>query len=158
MAALTAVKTAAGPYPTRLLEREGSALLLFGAAFLGANDGIHIRDAGMYATVVDTDEQRLAEMRELYPATWVFVHDDAIEYAARARDKSFDIVSVDCYTGNASRLCLSMAPEWARLARRVVVVTAGRGDLDEPFAPPDGWRSWVMRRTPLAQWLVMERK
>jgi hypothetical protein len=117
MGALTEVAAAAGPYPTRLLERERTALLLFGAAYLGANDGYHIREAGMYATVVDTDDQRLAEMFEVYPATWTFVPKTPTSTRHGAKSQSFDVVSVDCFTGDASALCVKLAPEWTRIAR-----------------------------------------
>jgi hypothetical protein len=157
MGALTEVAAAAGPYPTRLLERERSALLLFGAAYLGANDGYHIREAGMYATVVDTDDQRLAEMFEVYPATWTFVPEDAYLYAERCESQSFDVVSVDCFTGDASALCVKLAPEWTRIARHAVTVTVAPADV-VGFVSPDGWRASLMRRTPLASWLVLERK
>jgi hypothetical protein len=112
----------------------------------------------MYATVVDIDARRLAEMEEAYPATWKFVAENAYQYASRCESQSFDVVSVDCFTGDASALCVKLVPEWTRIARRAAVITATSADVAGGFTAPEGWRAWLMRRTPLAHWLVLERK
>src|SRR5690242_14568719 len=108
-------------YPVRVLEGCTSALVLFAAAFGGRQDAAHIRDAGLTATCVDTDPVALAGMERDYPADWTFVVGDALD-DQRYDDGSFDLVSVDPFTGTAMDRSAERIAEWCRIARRAVVL------------------------------------
>ena len=74
------------------------ALLLFGAAFLGVNDAIHLAAAALAdVTVVDIDSERLDAMRALYPDTWELVAAHAFDFVQRrhAAGERYDLVSAD---------------------------------------------------------------
>jgi len=121
-----------------------TALLLFGAGFHGWNDGWHVAHAGIHGTVVDINAERLHEMRDLYPADWKFIQNDAFVAAQRAADMggSFDLVSVDCFT-NLSDTCFREIPLWTSIARRTVLITVTSDTLAGPARgarAPEGWR------------------
>ena len=82
-ATLEHVAEQARPYPAHLLDGCETGLCLFAAAFLGHNDAIHFAEAGLHTTCIDIDEDRLGEMRELYPSEWEFAVFDAWDYARR---------------------------------------------------------------------------
>jgi len=152
---MTAVLAPTGPFPAEVLVGARSALFLFGAAFLGANDAIHARAAGVPGTVVDRDPERLEQMRRLYPDTWTFVCRDAFEFVyCEGFSWRWDVVSCDPFTGIAADRCLSLLPDIAGLARRALTLTI-------PHALPaqslDGWEATTMKRTRLADWLVLTR-
>jgi len=129
---------------------------LFAAGFLGQNDAIHMWRDGMRVTCVDRDQDRLEEMRGLYPDDWLFLPGDAWASAAdwRAQDARWDVVSVDNFTGEIEPRVLDSLPLWCSLARRLVTVTLGNGS---GYVVPDGWRGRTMRRSPIASWLVLTR-
>lgn len=150
------VAMAARPYPSDLLEGCSAGLALFSAAFLGHNDAVHFAEAGMRGTCVDINGERLAEMRDLYPADWDFIEDDAWKFAERMRSGQFtwDAVSADTFTGSAMRRSLKSLPLWCSLARKVVTVTITAGAL---YLVPDGWRAWHYERATGVSWVVLER-
>lgn len=152
-ASLEDIAVEACPYPTHLLPRGGTGLCLFAAGFLGQNDAIHMWQAGMDVTCVDTDEERVREMRSLYPDDWTFVIEDAWRFEKVATD-IYDVVSVDNFTGKIEPRVLGSLPLWCALARSLVTVTLGRG---ADYEVPAGWNSTTMRRSPLASWLVLTR-
>jgi len=154
MDALEGLRRNAGPYPTDLLKDCASALLLFGAGFLGMNDGIHMADAGLFACVVDIDRPRLEHMAKIYPSDWMFVESDAWEFAERCGTK-FDIVSVDNFTGDAETPVLTSLSLWCSLAVKLVTVTRTRKPID--FTIPWGWEPSLVERSSRANWLVLER-
>jgi hypothetical protein len=121
------------PFPTEALEGSTTALVLFAAAFHGKQDAIHIADAGLTATCVDTDAKRLGEMVLAYPEQWEYVTGDAFEYAL-ITERQWDVVSVDCPT-NLFDKCEEWLSVWTMLARRLVVL----GTDDRMLEPPDGW-------------------
>jgi hypothetical protein len=155
---LDRVRAEAAPetYPVRVLEGCESALVLFAAAWHGKQDAIHVADAGLSATCVDTDAVRLGEMAEAYPADWEFVTADVFEYAARA-DRQWDVVSIDCPT-NLFDMCAALVPLWCLLARRAVVI--GSGPNTETVTP-EGWlRPPCLKRSNFAggvYWIVLQR-
>ena len=54
-------------YPVEALRGLRTALMGFCAAFLGRQDCVWVEEAGLVATCVDTDAERLFEMAGLYP-------------------------------------------------------------------------------------------
>ena len=127
-------RSGAHGYPVGVLEGCETALVLFAAGFHGANDGIHIADAGIVATCVDIQSDRLHEMEAAYPSSWEFVVGDVFDYAAAA-DGRWDVVSVDCPTGLFGR-CAETIDVWCSLARRAVILGTGH---DTGLEVPEGW-------------------
>lgn len=157
-ASLETIRIKAHPhYPTDVLQDCQSALLLFGAGFYGANDGIRFHDAGVERVVcVDTDAERLAVMQRLYPESWAFVTADVWEYLDGCADR-FDVISADPPTNLSDRTLRSL-PHLCKLARRAVVVgttfSAWRKTL---VAIPGYWqRTGVLARNDEVCWLVWE--
>jgi len=129
------VPAEAGLYPRELLDGCADALVLFAAGFYGRQDAVWVADAGLTATCIDRDRGRLDAMADLYPDTWEFVCTDAFAYAERMDGRRvWDVVSLDPSTNLFTR-CAALAPLWARLARRNLVIGCGR---QEP-PPPPGW-------------------
>lgn len=154
----------ARPYPASLLEGCETGLVLFAAAFLGHNDAIHFAEAGMRCTCVDIDGARLAEMRALYPADWTFVEDDAWGFAQQQLARweylavsaiPADVVSVDTFTGSATRRSLDSLPLWCSLARKLVTATYTSG---EAYEVPEGWRATLYERASGVYWLVLQKQ
>lgn len=147
-------------FPTDALEGCRDALLLFGAGFLGVNDGWWVADAGLLATVVDLDGGKLELMRAVYPPDWVFVEADAFEFARRGLGVGgFDFVSVDCFTNLAEQV-LAELPLWLRLARKALIVTVTADVFAELSAirVPEGWRvEPLMQRSRTVYWLILRR-
>lgn len=121
-------------YPCDMLIGCKDALVLFAAGFHGKQDAFWIAEAGLAATCVDNDAQKLLEMRHVYPIAWEFITDDAFEYIATI-DRRWDVVSVDCPSGAFDR-CADLIGDWCRLARHAVVLGTGP---DTPLEAPDGW-------------------
>lgn len=144
---------AAGPFPDELLVGARSALFLFGAAFLGANDAVWALNAGVRSTVVDRDAERLEEMRTLYPASWRFVGEDVFEFIASA-SRRWDVVTADPFTGDTADRCLAMLPAFARITNDTLIVTISSR---VPSPKVAGWKVSRMPRTRLADWLVLTR-
>ena len=153
---LTHVAMEARPYPTHLLEGCETGLVLFAAAFLGHNDAIHFAEAGMRGVCVDIDRERLDEMRELYPSEWMFLPFDAFKLAAELaqEEASWDVVSVDTFTGDIMRRSLDSLELWCLLANRLVTVTYTPG---EAYEVPQGWKGDLYERATNVYWLVLTR-
>lgn len=145
-----------GPYPTELLEGAGSALFLFGAGFLGANDAGHAAAAGVPSTVVDIDEAKLEQMRGLYPDDWEFVRADAFDYIAAQRGRRrWDLVSVDPFLGSSDLRCQAILPGLLELTNGPLVLGCAR--LASPDIPA-GWDRRLLGRSSRASWLVLTAK
>lgn len=142
-------------YPTEILDGYSTALVLFAAGFYGRQDAIHIADAGLTATCVDTNAENLVRMRWIYPDGWTFLALDAYEFAwgAAQAGQTWDVVSVDCPTG-AFQDCAEMIDVWGALADHAVVLgTAPRASV----TPPTGFRHVnAVRRSSVAEWAVFE--
>jgi hypothetical protein len=153
---LDRISREARPYPAYLLKTGWSGLALFAAAYLGHNDSIHFARNEMRGWCVDTDAEKLAKMRESYPPHWIFVKQDAWEFAALARGSGlmWDVVSVDTFTGDASKRSMETIDLWCSLARHVVTATMGRTDS---VMVPQGWRAEHFERSARADWLVLQR-
>lgn len=108
---------------------------MFCAAFHGRQDALWIADAGLDATCVDTDGDKLAEMEAVYPDGWEFVTGDAFNYAAAAK-RQWDVVSLDPFSALFQRVADEL-PLWCSRARRAVLLGTGVGTKVEA---PDGWR------------------
>ena len=146
-------------YPTEALQGLETALMGFCAAFLGRQDCAWVEEARLTATCVDTNADRLDQMRELYPEEWSFVCDDVYRYAQSlyAFGYQFDLVSLDPPT-NQFELCDYRLPLWCSLARRVVVLGVGSRPK---LAYPEGWRlTDIVQRSNFrggVYWAVLER-
>lgn len=146
------------PYPTHVLEGAETGLVLFAAAFLGHNDAIHFAEAGVCCHCVDSDGPRLAEMAQLYPDDWNWAIDDVWKFGRDAwdNDETWDVVSLDPFTGDTMELVLDDLQLWSELARKALVVGSTR--LLPPSQHPDGFRPTApMIRTAGVYWLVFER-
>lgn len=157
---LDELRRAGSVYPTRHLKRAETALVLFSSAFLGRQDAIFMLDAGISATCVDSDAQKLEEMRKLYPWEWNFVHDDVYRFAA-VTEQEWDVVSLDPPT-NQSSLCAEMMHLWCALARQTVVL-GGVSETHAQIKPPKGWRKLpkpLLRSTFMGGifWTVLRKK
>lgn len=156
MTTLDLIRDEDGTFPVRVLEGARTALVLFAAAFLGRNDAAWIADAGLIATCVDRDRDRLGLMGTVYPASWRFVTDDVFEFvdAARAAGEQWDVVTADPWTNHFARVA---ALDLVSLARRAVILGTGP---TTPVAPRHGWEvTEIAHRSDHAggvYWTVME--
>lgn len=151
---LEAVSRDAREYPAHLLRQGGEGLCLFAARFYGVNDAVHMARAGMEITLVDTS-LRVAEMADMYDCDWYQM--DAWQFAEDVRgNQSWDAVSVDTYTGDATTRSLHSLELWCSLARDVVTCTHVNG---QDYRVPDGWTDALMERNPRGgvNWLVLTR-
>lgn len=146
-------------FPCELLVGNETALALFAAGFFGRQDGYWIADAGLTATCIDTDADRLDAMAAVYPTDWDFIQADVYKWVPKAVGQ-WDVVSVDCPTGHFDQ-CAEMLPEFCRLARRVVVLGADKNG--QSLQPPAGWEMTGFRhRSDYVEggvfWSVVERR
>jgi hypothetical protein len=130
-------------FPCPSLEGCESALVLFAAGFYGKQDAFWIADAGIHATCVDLDHEKLDEMAAVYPTDWDFLEADAYTWADTATGK-WDVVTVDCPSGHFAR-CADRVALWCHLANRLVVLGAGRHQR-EAIEAPEGWAVTDVRR------------
>jgi hypothetical protein len=146
----------ARPYPSYLLPRGGTALSLFSAGFHGWNDAIHMARSEMCVDCVDTDSDKLFEMSLVYPAGWEFHAEDAWEYAEReaARKRTWNVVSVDPFMGDAAERAWQTLYLWCKLARDLVTLTV---HSDTHLNVPEGWKSSFFPRSSDVAWLVLRR-
>lgn len=137
MVTLDQVREGAAPdyYPRHAIVGGNTALILFAAAFYGQQDAIWFAEAGVTATCVDTDGDRLGEMQDAYPDDWKFVNADAFEFSLRTSGK-WDVVSIDCPSPMFDR-CAELLPLWCRMANRTVILGSGRKML---FTDVAGWK------------------
>jgi hypothetical protein len=148
-----------GLYPADILQDCETALILFAAAFHGRQDGIWIADAGIRATCVDIDADKLTAMKPLYPSNWEYVIEDAFEFAERSHtlaQRQWDVVSIDCFTNHFDR-CAELLPLWCLLASKAVVL----GIDERPLTIPEGWelsgRKFRSNFNGGVYWAVIER-
>ncbi len=123
------------PYPTWALKGCETALIVFAAEFAGMNDAAWIVEAGLRATCVDINAEKLEAMRGWYPDDWEYVCNDAYAFAACA-DGKWDVVSLDPFT-NHFQACADNIAAWCRLARRAVIIGTG---TDTIIQSPVGWQ------------------
>ena len=113
-------------YPTYLLDKCDSGLCLFGAGFYGANDAIHMYNAGLdFVSVVDSDDEKVKVMEAMYPHRWSFLTSDVTTWVPNVANNSFlnwDIVSVDSPTNMFSWVIDNLGVI-AKLSNKYVVVT-----------------------------------
>ena len=125
-------------YPQDLLEGLSTALMGFCAAFLGRQDCVWVADWGITADCVDTDQERLAEMADIYPHGWTFHCDNMFDYGVRqwGMGATYDLVSLDPPTALFDQVA-SLAELWCSLATHAVVI--GCGPRTE-IKPPAIWQ------------------
>lgn len=131
-------------FPAELLVGCEEGLVLFAAAFGGAQDARFLADAGLRATCVDIDKLRLDAMRPDYPPDWNFVYGDAFEFATlmKASRRRWDVVTVDCPT-NLFPACSLAVDLWCSLARELVVLGCAADTFIDPSEP---WRETDRRK------------
>lgn len=137
---------ATSSFPTEILGRCQSALLLYCAGFYGRNDGIHVLEAGIEDVLgVDTDVEKIAVMRGLYPDSWEFLVGDATTVATHlwAEGRKFDLVVCDCPLGLAEQV-QEQVVLWCDLANEAVVLTVGSETQRAPA--PAGWEISTLER------------
>ncbi len=146
----------AQPYPANLLPEGGTALSLFSAGFHGWNDVIHMARKKMIVTCVDVDVDRLWEMSTLYPLGMEVHVEDAWEFAREALSagRTWDVVSVDPFMGDAAEKVWDCVHLWSTLATKLVTVTV---DPKQPLWAPQGWKAHLFPRSARASWMVMTR-
>jgi glycosyltransferase involved in cell wall biosynthesis len=152
---LDELRARAARYPVDVLGGRETALVLFGAAFLGVNDAIHFANAGIPdVTVVDTDTARLDTMRPLYPESWTFVAADAFAFVEEQREAGalYDVVGADPFPSLMPR-CRDHVPAFCALARHAVVLGTER---ELRLDAPDGWQSRRVQRSQQHDWIVLE--
>jgi len=87
-------------YPTDILAECESGLCLFGAGFYGRNDAIHMHNAGLSLTVIDTDKDKLLTMAHMYNEQ-IILEGDVLTWVPNTVASgilTWDIVSVDSPT------------------------------------------------------------
>lgn len=147
-------------FPTHVLEGRSSALVLFAAAFGGAQDALFVLDAGLAAVCVDTDRDALNRMRAAYPKDWGFVHMDAWKYARAAVEhgNKFDVVTADCPTNLFEEVDHDVGL-WCALARHAVVLGSGTCGMSARLSAGWKWTGCVRRSSFRGGvwWSVLER-
>lgn len=125
---LAEIRAAASPatFPVERLAGRHHAAAFYCAAFLGRQDVVHLHGAGLYVVAVDTDVGRLAEMRATYedhdgPGRLSWCSSDAVVAARVFREEreSFDVVTLDPFTGS------EMERAWSRLDAFAAIVRPG---------------------------------
>ncbi len=126
------------PYPVDVLDGCETALIVFAAEFGGMNDCAWIVDAGVRATCVDINAEKLEAMREHYSDDWGYWCCDAYDYAAEAGESGhqWDVVSLDPFTNHFQK-CADNIDAWCKLARRAVIIGTG---TDTIIKSPVGWQ------------------
>jgi hypothetical protein len=126
----------AAPYPVHALDGCETALVLFAAAFGGAQDAAFVRDAGLHGTCVDKNLAGLEQGD--YPTDWAFVEADVFRWAPAqlVAGNRWDVVSLDPFTNHFDH-CGMLAPLWCALARRAVILGCAGGTVIDV---PGGWR------------------
>lgn len=139
-------------FPVESLEGCETALIVFAAAFGGRNDAAYIRDAGLLATCVDHDGDKLRAMAGDYPEDWRFIVGDAFTLLD-APYRTFDVVTLDPWTGVMMERTLARLADFARLARKRLI--AGTDGRDIQLV---GWELvTTVRRSEIAWWAVFRR-
>ena len=126
-------------FPHSVLAGCETALCVFAAGFLGRQDAFWVADAGLRATVVDSDPMMVKQMRKMYPPSWDWRIIDAYRFAT---DEEWDVVTLDPWT-NQFQLCADHLPAWCRMARHAVVLGTG---IDTDVVAPPGWEITDVRQ------------
>ncbi len=120
------------PYPTWVIAGCETALVIFAAEFGGMNDCAWIVDAGLRATCVDNNPDKLEALRDLYPDDWSYICTDAYSLPSTIR---YDVVSLDPFTNQFDR-CAGHIDLWCQIAKRAVILGTG---TDTQVMSPAGW-------------------
>ena len=128
-------------YPTYLLDKCASGLCLFGAGFYGANDAIHMYNAGLdFVSVVDSDDEKVKVMEAMYPHRWSFLTSDVTTWVPNVAKNSFlswDIVSIDA-PANMFDWCWNNIDDLLKLANKYAVLTTSDFYIDR-WTDTDKW-------------------
>jgi hypothetical protein len=155
---LDRIKSVSDPdvFPHSVLAGAETALVLFCAAFYGEQDAVWIAEAGLRATCVDTDAERVQVMKRIYPPDWDFIVANVYEFVYDALLCKWDVVTVDCGSAQFDR-CADLISVFCGLARRAVVLGTGFATV---VLPPNGWSvTRILFRSPFrggVYWTVLE--
>ena len=123
-------------FPRSALRGAQTALCMFAAEWHGRQDAYWLAEAGITATCVDLNGQKLEDMRRVYPQGWEFVTSDAFEFPA---DRRFDVVTADPFTGEAMDRCHQLMPRWCGMADRTVIMGSTAAQVLRKRHIPGGW-------------------
>jgi len=149
------------PNKRRFFSQCQTALCIFCAEWLGMQDAYWVARAGLVGECVDTNGEKLAEMKLRYPDDWQFHTADAYEFAQEAVEdgRQWDMLTLDPWSGQFEK-CADLMDTWTTLARKVVVLGHGNYRLEVPQAP-SGWKlATSIKRTDFKGgvfWLVFAR-
>lgn len=146
----------ARPWPSYLLEEGDECLAIFAAGFLGWNDAVHFARAGLTCGCVDTDEEKLLEMKDIYPDGWSFYAMDAWDFAERAayEERQWDVVTVDPFFDTMAERAAKSLPLWVSLTRRILTLTV---KTSWNLSIPLGCKGSIFPRSGDVAWLVVKR-
>jgi hypothetical protein len=143
------MRSAPNAFPSELVTGARTAASFFSAAYYGRNDVIYLDAAGVRdITLVDLAAEKLAAMRNLYPAVTEIYADDAFSVARQLRDagRSYDVVICDPFTGD---MCWPVFADhfetFATLARRSWITGLATDDLTRAGVPATraGVQTWL---------------
>lgn len=120
------------PYPVWALKGCNTALIVFASEFGGMNDAAWIAEAGLTATCVDINADKLEAMKPNYPDDWSYICTDAYTLPSSLR---YDVVSLDPFTNHFQK-CADNIDLWCSIARRAVIIGTG---TDTVIKSPQGW-------------------
>jgi hypothetical protein len=155
-------------FPRDRLRPDDSALVLFCAAFGGAQDAAHLREAGLVNVECwDLDGDKLAAMLLKYPKPWMFFEGDAFKHIDETTKRQWDVVTCDQFTNHDADV-LKRMPKLLKMARRLLVISCcARGAATMPdvfmafrLASEAGWTTSVVYRSDFRDgvvWLVFEK-
>lgn len=146
-------------FPVELLRKDDTALCLFSAHWGGLQDAAFLRDASLARVLcIDTNERKLNAMVKHYPESWGFSAIDAFKFIDAA-DGSWDVVTTDCWSGDADVKLRGYLPKLLAMTKRVLIVGCGTPwaqDSMHVLRELGGARKIEMRvRTEVAVWIVV---
>lgn len=110
-------------FPKEKLRPDDKALVLFCAAFGGAQDAINFREVGLTdVTCLDADQGKLEAMMVVYPKPWLFICGDAFEEIDDRKPKSYDVVTCDQFSNHDTDI-IKRVPKLLEIARRLVLIS-----------------------------------
>lgn len=125
-------------FPRDILRDSKTALCVFAAEWHGRQDAYWLYEAGLTTTCVDLNDQKLDEMKRVYPDTWQFHSVDAFTFVQESAGLRWDVVTADPFTGEMMDRCHFDLKRWCGLANETVIMGSTAAQRI-PKGPP-GWR------------------
>jgi len=113
-----------------------SMAIFFCAAFYGEHDAIYALTHNVpEVTLIDIDEEKMNEMKNIYPTNWEFITGDAPQIASRflKEGKTFDIVTCDPWSPYTPKILNEYFVDFWKLANKYFMV--GGCDLEYFYTP-----------------------